>query len=159
MQTILAPDDQVASFIELFTSMGRKSCLRDPLATSMADSGLGATQIHALLWLLKDQPLTMGALAQRVGVSDKTATGIVDRLERDEYVVRDRDGADRRVVHVRLAQKGHALAFEMDGQFRLRVAGFLGLLGEQDRADLFRILSSLAQNLEALGQAPELQAS
>jgi len=38
-----------------------------------------------------------------------TATGVIDRLERDGYVRRERDLDDRRVVWVQLTDKGEAL--------------------------------------------------
>ena len=46
-------------------------------------------------------PLSPSALAQRAGLHPATITGILDRLERDGWVARDRDPSDRRAVVVR----------------------------------------------------------
>ena len=46
-------------------------------------------------------PLSPKDLALRVGVHPATLTGILDRLERDGWVARDRDQADRRGLVVR----------------------------------------------------------
>jgi DNA-binding MarR family transcriptional regulator len=46
-------------------------------------------------------PLSPKELALQVGVHPATLTGILDRLERDGWVARDRDPADRRGVLVR----------------------------------------------------------
>jgi len=46
-------------------------------------------------------PLSPSALAQRAGLHPATMTGILDRLERDGWIVRDRVPADRRAVLVR----------------------------------------------------------
>jgi DNA-binding MarR family transcriptional regulator len=46
-------------------------------------------------------PLSPGVLARRAGLHPATMTGILDRLERGGWVVRERDAADRRAVHVR----------------------------------------------------------
>jgi DNA-binding MarR family transcriptional regulator len=46
-------------------------------------------------------PLSPGALARRAGLHPATMTGILDRLERGGWVVRERDPADRRAVKVR----------------------------------------------------------
>ena len=46
-------------------------------------------------------PLSPGALARRAGLHPATMTGILDRLERGGWVVRERDPADRRAVNVR----------------------------------------------------------
>src|SRR5437879_3909557 len=41
-------------------------------------------------------PLSPSALARRAGLHPATMTGILDRLERGGWVVRDRDPSDRR---------------------------------------------------------------
>src|SRR5688500_5634804 len=103
-------DESVEEFLNCLAAIGRRNSLRDPVASMTADMGLGPAQIHALMWLREDGPLTMGVLAQRCGVTDKTITGVVDRLERDGYVGRERDLEDRRVVRVALVKKGKGVA-------------------------------------------------
>jgi DNA-binding MarR family transcriptional regulator len=46
-------------------------------------------------------PLSPGAVARRTGLHAATVTGILDRLEREGWVARERDPADRRGVVVR----------------------------------------------------------
>jgi DNA-binding MarR family transcriptional regulator len=46
-------------------------------------------------------PIGPSALARRVGVHLATMTGILDRLEKGGWIVRDRDQNDRRAVLVR----------------------------------------------------------
>jgi DNA-binding MarR family transcriptional regulator len=46
-------------------------------------------------------PLSPSTLARRAGLHPATMTGIIDRLERGGWVVRDRDPSDRRAVVVR----------------------------------------------------------
>ncbi|GAB3950438.1 MarR family transcriptional regulator [Kribbella albertanoniae] len=47
-------------------------------------------------------PLTPSALARRAGLHPATLTGILDRLERAGWIVRDRAATDRRSVTIRL---------------------------------------------------------
>jgi DNA-binding MarR family transcriptional regulator len=47
-------------------------------------------------------PLSPSALARQAGVHPATMTGILDRLERGRWIVRERDAADRRAVLVRV---------------------------------------------------------
>ena len=46
-------------------------------------------------------PLSPSALARRSGLHPATITGILDRLERGGWVIRERDPSDRRAVLVR----------------------------------------------------------
>jgi DNA-binding MarR family transcriptional regulator len=51
--------------------------------------------------IARQGPLSPTALARRAGVHPATMTGILDRLERAGWIVRDRDASDRRAVVVR----------------------------------------------------------
>jgi len=85
----------------------------------------------------------MGELARRGGITEKTITGIVDRLERSGLVQRERGEQDRRVVLARLTRKGQAIFAKMRAHADEKMLLFLGLLDEQDRQALVRILEKL----------------
>ncbi|BDG03032.1 MarR family winged helix-turn-helix transcriptional regulator [Anaeromyxobacter oryzae] len=132
---------------ELLTLISRRRSLRDPIAASCEATNLTPVQIHILLWLGNDGALTMGELARRVAVTEKTITGIVDRLERDRLVRRSRDPVDRRVVHVSLAHAGEALSSRIDAEIDRKLVDFLGLLDAPDRSHLVHILEKLEARL------------
>jgi DNA-binding MarR family transcriptional regulator len=57
--------------------------------------------------LSRHGPMSPSALAREAGLHPATITGVLDRLERGHWVVRERDPADRRAVRVRaLADRG-----------------------------------------------------
>ena len=66
---------------------------------------LKGTDLECLDLISREGPLSPSALARRAGLHPATVTGILDRLERDEWIARDRDAADRRAVLVR-AERG-----------------------------------------------------
>ncbi|WP_027927268.1 MarR family transcriptional regulator [Amycolatopsis benzoatilytica] len=59
--------------------------------------------LDCLELISREGPLSPSALARRAGLHPATVTGILDRLERGSWVVRERDPAatDRRAVTVR----------------------------------------------------------
>lgn len=148
-QTIDPTEQDVTWVIDALASIGRRNSLRDPIGGLLDEAGLTGTQIHAVMWLNHDGSLPMGSLAQRVGVTEKTITGIVDRLERDGYVHRERDPNDRRVVQVALADKGTEVARNLFNLMQRKIGGLLALLDTEDRADLFRLLRKLVERLDA----------
>ena len=121
----------------------RRRSLRDPIAATCAELELSSPQVHALLALGHEGPLTMGELARRAAVTEKTATGLVDRLERDGLVQRLRDEADRRVVRVRPTPHGTRLARRLDAEMLEKLTWLMGRLDPADRRDLFRIIGKL----------------
>ncbi len=139
----------VSRLLEVLTAIGRRNSLRDPMAMLVEKAGLSPAQIHALSWLRLDAPLTMGALAQRIGVTEKTITGVVDRLERAGYAQRERSATDRRVVPVVLTRQGQKLAGQIQVEVERKLGTFLHHLDHEDRAALFRILENIAARLDA----------
>ena len=143
-------DQDVERLTALLEALGRRAPLRDPITRAVESMGLTPPQLHTVMWLNREERLTMGTLAHRIGVTEKTVTGIVDRLERSGCVARVRDEADRRVVHVCLAEKGVAIARKLEQSFRGRMRALLGLLEEPDREHLLRILGLLLSNVDLL---------
>jgi len=138
---------QARALRERLIVLARDRSLRDPLSAACEVTGLSPAQIHTLLWLGRDGALAMGDLARRVRVTEKTATGLVDRLERDGLVHRERDVRDRRVVHVRLTARGTAHHRRIEAGLHEGMTRFLGLLEPADRRAVFRIVERLIARL------------
>lgn len=139
---------------ELLFAMGRRHSLRDPIASVCEELQFTPPQVHALLWLGRDGALTMGELARRLGVTEKTVTGVVDRLERESHVQRERITGDRRVVHCRLTPKGQETYQQLDGFLLEAVTQIVGLLDGSDREALFRIIEKLTRKLDEPSVGP-----
>jgi DNA-binding MarR family transcriptional regulator len=90
----------------------------------------------------------MGELARRLGVTEKTITGLVDRLERAGYLQRERLAPDRRVVRCRLTAEGQPTYEKLDRSLLEATGQLLSLLDGSDRKALFRIVEKLARQGE-----------
>ncbi len=71
--------------------------------------GITGPQLWALKTLFADGSLSLGDLSNKMYLHPSTVSGVVDRLEKKGYVVRDRGQKDRRVVTVALTPKGKKL--------------------------------------------------
>lgn len=152
---LIADVDRV---LELARTFSVRRTLRDPIAVAVEELHLTPGQVHSIFSLGNEGELTMGALARAVGVTEKTMTGVVDRMVRSSYVERFRDPQDRRVVRVKLTRRGQAIHRKLDGLVRKKVTAMLRLIDPVDRAELFRIYTQLRDRMlaseSAEGEAP-----
>lgn len=90
-------------------------------------------------------PTTVNDLARHMGVTPATMSIGLDRLERQGYVVRARDAADRRRVHVRLTSAGVRVRDSASVLDFPRVEALVAKLTEDERAIAIRGLALLAE--------------
>jgi DNA-binding MarR family transcriptional regulator len=63
---------------------------------------LRAADFDCLDLIERHGPLSPSVLARRTGLHPATMTGVLDRLERGDWIARERDPADRRSVIIRI---------------------------------------------------------
>lgn len=63
-------------------------------------------QLICLHEIYEHGPISFGALTKIVYLNNSTITGIIDRLEKREFVRRTRISIDRRQVHVEMTEQG-----------------------------------------------------
>ena len=90
-------------------------------------------------------PTTVNDLARHMGVTPATMSIALDRLERKGYIVRARDAADRRRVHVRLTSAGVRVRDSASVLDPRRVEALLSALTDQERAAAIRGLTLLSE--------------
>lgn len=70
-------------------------------------------QFVALQWLLEEGDMTIGDLSNKMYLAYSTTTDLIDRMERNELVVRLKDSNDRRVVRIHLLPEGGRIIEEV----------------------------------------------
>ncbi|MBS8265122.1 MarR family transcriptional regulator [Mesobacillus boroniphilus] len=70
-------------------------------------------QFIALQWLFEDGDMTIGELSNKMFLACSTTTDLVDRMEKNELVVRVKDPNDRRVVRIHLLEEGERIIDEV----------------------------------------------
>jgi DNA-binding MarR family transcriptional regulator len=111
--------------------------------------GVSMTHFNVLTLLRHHDAMPMSRLADVIGTSMPSVTGIVDRMEERGLVERVRVPDDRRIVLVRPTRAGLDLVDEAEliGSDLFRRA--LGRLESRDLDDLARIMNHLRDAVEA----------
>src|SRR4051812_34393151 len=91
--------------------------------------------------------LSLSELSERIRAQNSTVTGIIDRMERENLVTRERSKEDRRVVYIRLTSKGKRLAEEIPVEPMEIFRGALESLSVAEVRDLVRILGKVARRV------------
>lgn len=104
------------------------------------EPAIGNTTASTLRIVLRDGPLRVSALAERLGVSQPGMTQLVDRLVAEGSAERIPDPTDRRATLVRITERGRALLRQ---RHEHRVETLDRLVARLDAADRRRIDAAL----------------
>jgi len=104
-------------------------------------------QLKTVMVLFAKGPQSISALARAIEVSAAVATGIVDRLQGQALIQRERHPADRRVTLVSLTPAGTDLVEEITTAGVERLAALLAALGDDDLRALHRGYAALVEAL------------
>jgi DNA-binding MarR family transcriptional regulator len=123
-----------------------QSNMRMAMFQSWARNTLSLIHLSVLAALEAHGPLSMTKLAETMGVSVASATGIVTRMEKRGVVRRRHAEGDRRVVLVEITEGGAKVSQVMESFRRKRLTRLLDGLTDDE-------LSSFLLGLRALGAA------
>lgn len=87
--------------------------------------GITAQQGMMLGMLSRHGKMKISELGDRLGLSDSTVSGIVDRLEKQEFVTRERSRDDKRVVYVHIGSKFKEMFKDFHHLLENRIQEFL----------------------------------
>jgi DNA-binding MarR family transcriptional regulator len=91
--------------------------------------------------------LSLSELSERIRAQNSTVTGIIDRMEREGLVTRERSNEDRRVVYIRLSPKGRRLANEIPVEPMEIFRSALESLTSSETKELVKILGKIARRV------------
>lgn len=117
------------------------------LCRAFKDVGYSAAHWRVLLQLVRaDAPLSLGALAERLGFVKSNVTQLIDRMEAEGLVSRLPDPTDRRAVLAQMTEEG--LRRFHTGMQTLNVVDqeLLAEYTPEERAQLVDLLERLTRN-------------
>ena len=105
--------------------------------------GISMTQLHVVSILERHGEVPMNRLAELLDVSVSNATGLIDRMEERGLVERGRVPDDRRVVLVRVTERGREVLAELEVLRDDLVASVLARLDDDQLAGVARALADV----------------
>ena len=105
-------------------------------------------QFTALLWLNQEGDLTIGELSQKMYLACSTMTDLIDRMEKNGVVVRVRDERDRRVVRVRMLERGKTIIRDVMKARQEYLAGILSTFSPEEVELIRKHLSKLYERMK-----------
>ena len=121
--------DRLADFV-LFT---QRSCILN-LSSELNRGNISFPQFFLMAYLSSEDYLTMSDIAKKMGHSTAAATGLVDRLEKLDYVERVHAAEDRRKIMVRITQQGVELVAHMRKKIASSLSDIMADMDEEETA-------------------------
>src|SRR4051794_19514994 len=152
MSSVSRPDAGIRKQRRRLTNAIKESLRELSTQLSLLNHQVGArlemrdVDLDCLDVLSRYGPLSPGGLARRAGLHPATMTGVLDRLERGGWVVRERDPADRRAVVVRVVRDRYA---ELMRLYTGMNRSMNKLLGGYSDSELTVIADFMARTVEA----------
>ncbi len=105
-----------------------------------------------ILFLLQQEPegLAPHLLAERAGITRATLTGLLDGLERDDFILRNHSQTDRRSIIVTLTDKGKQTATSLVSDHSQWIVSLMAPLNKQEK----QMLSTLLGKIWTAAQEP-----
>jgi DNA-binding MarR family transcriptional regulator len=112
--------------------------------------GLSLAHLNVVTLLEMNGPMSMGRVAELLGVSLASATGIVSRMEERDLVERRGSPTDRRVVEVHIAAGGRDVIDAIRGRRREHLKEVFGRMDDHQLAALHEGLRAMRTARAAL---------
>ncbi len=140
MGTHYKGSDKEISALNVYLKLVRAAdSLRSRVISSLSKSGLTESQFGVLDALFHLGPLNQSELGNKIMKSGGNITMVVDNLEKQELVKRERGLNDRRLVKVHLTNKGTDLYKKVSPDLINKIITEVSVLSEVEQAELERM--------------------
>jgi len=111
--------------------------------------GITGPQLWALKTVAANGSLSLGELSKKMYLHPSTISGVVDRLEKKGFVVRDRGQEDRRVVKVQLTPQGKKIVAKAPNPIQGKMIYGLNRLKKRELTSIYDAVKELVEIVEA----------
>lgn len=112
-------------------------------------SDISNNDMHIIEAIGTDELKSMSVIARELSVTVSTLTTNMNGLEKKGYIVRERSQTDKRVVHVKLTDKGRKAFFHHRDFHKKMIRAIVKDLSGEETEMLYRCLVNLSSFLES----------
>jgi MarR family transcriptional regulator, organic hydroperoxide resistance regulator len=146
--------DIIKDLMEIEMRMLEVKNLFSGISTEMVKNSVGImgfavnmSQLKAMTAFSEDSLLSMGELCKMANIKMPSMTEAVDRFEKEGILDRIRDDKDRRVVKVKMTEKGKKMHKEVLKKRADELTKIFGVLTTKDRTKLVDSLKNVSEIL------------
>jgi DNA-binding MarR family transcriptional regulator len=114
----------------------------------LGEHGVSTPRSKLLAEVARMQPVRLADLARAVGISQGTASTLVEALVREELVVRNTDDADRRAIRLTTTKAGDKQARNWLIDYIAVAEDIFACLNADEQRHLTQLLDRLAESLD-----------
>jgi len=137
--------ESISEIIDLSRNFNKS--MRHKFHHSIHNSGFTFPQLSVISMLEKYGEQKVSELSLKIGLSDSTVSGILDRLEQKDIIRRERTKDDRRVVKISLTGKSKEFCNDFHQKREEYFTQLLKNLSEQEIKDIIKGLKILNRAL------------
>jgi MarR family 2-MHQ and catechol resistance regulon transcriptional repressor len=149
-----SPKSEATTGPKLWVVLARAhAAMANYLEHCIAGEGLGLTDFAVLELLLHKGPMAISVIGQRVLLANASMTAAIDRLEKQNYVIREYSATDRRAKIVALTPTGRRFITRLFTRHARDIESVTNALNQQERTQLRALLKKLGQHAAAKSSA------
>lgn len=115
----------------------------------LGEHGVSTPRSKLLAEVARMQPVRLADLAREVGISQGTASTLVEALVRDGLVARGVDDNDRRAIRLTTTPEGEAQARNWLRDYVVVAGEIFSCLTVEEQRQLTRLLDRIAESLDS----------
>ncbi|MDP4147481.1 MAG: MarR family transcriptional regulator [Bacillota bacterium] len=121
--------------------------IQPKMTESMHNHGVTSTQFFVLMYLRQKGSSKISDIAEFMGVKPSAVSFLIDRLEHNNFVFREHDKKDRRVVNIILSEEGINKLDLLIKERKKIVESSLLTLSDEELLQFAKITEKLAQSV------------
>ncbi|OGO82076.1 MAG: hypothetical protein A2Y18_06540 [Clostridiales bacterium GWD2_32_19] len=108
------------------------------------------SQEKTLMFVKTSNDVTMSEIAKNIGIEKGSFSILVEKMIKSEYLIRENSIKDRRVVYLRLTEKGDTYANEIISHLKNKIGKKLNYLSEDEKKELLSHVMGIKKLLNVI---------